>query len=245
MYDGAIRDQGAGLIRDGWPDAHVAATLGVPRTTVRDWRLAQSPAFAACLCPRCWHRTRRLSWTSGDYAELLGLYLGDGHILRVGRSFRLRISLDARYPVIVADTRALLRRGFPANRVGATSRDNGATQIVSVDHIHLPCLLPQHGPGRKHERRITLEPWQHEHVRQAPWRFLKGCIRSDGCVFVNRTGRYHYLSYDFSNRSSDILDLFERTCGDVGVQCRRYERHIRVYRRASVAALLRHVGSKA
>ena len=64
-------------------------------------------------------------------------------------------------------------------------------------------------------------------------------------MFVNRTGRYHYLSYDFSNRSSDILDLFERTCGDVGVQCRRYERHIRVYRRASVAALLRHVGSKA
>ena len=74
---------------------------------------------------------------------------------------------------------------------------------------HLTCLFPQHGAGKKHERRIALEPWQQELVAAAPWAFLRGCIRSDGSVFVNRTGRYEYLSYDFCNLSQDILGLFE------------------------------------
>ena len=75
-----------------------------------------------------------------------------------------------------------------------------------------PCLFPQHGPGKKHHRRIVLEAWQQTIVESAPWAFLRGCIRSDGCVFINRTGRYEYLSYGFANHSSDILDLFESIC---------------------------------
>jgi hypothetical protein len=56
------------------------------------------------------------------------------------------------------------------------------------------CHFPQAGPGKKHERPIVLEPWQAAIVEAEPWRFLRGCIRSDGCVFINRTGRYEYLS---------------------------------------------------
>jgi len=74
--------------------------------------------------------------------------------------------------------------------------------------------------------------------------FLRGCIRSDGCVFVNRTGRYEYLSYGFSNYSSDILDLVESTCLAQGLRPRRYARAIRLNRREDVARLLRHVGMK-
>jgi hypothetical protein len=240
-----VRERARALHREGASDAAVAAELGLPRSTVRDWRLGPSPAVLSDVCPRCWRRSRPIRSDAADYAEALGLYLGDGHILRIGRSHRLRVSLDARYPIIVADAEALLTRMFPANRCGRAQRDHGATQIVSVDHGHLPCLFPQHGPGRKHERAIRLEPWQQATLGDAPWSFLRGCIRSDGCVFVNRTGRYRYLSYDFANRSRDILDLFEQTCSRVGVDCRRYDRHIRVYRRASVAALVEHVGLKA
>jgi hypothetical protein len=182
---------------------------------------------------------------AADYSELLGLYLGDGHILAVGRSHRLRISLDARYPGIVDDARSLLTRVFPANVVGETVRDGGSCRIVSVNHRHLPCLFPQHRTGsRKHERPIVLEHWQHAAVKAAPWRFLRGCIRSDGCVFVNRTGPYRYVSYDFSNRSTDILDLFASACGLVGVEFRRYQHRVRIYRRASVGLMLDHVGTK-
>jgi hypothetical protein len=112
------------------------------------------------------------------------------------RSQRLRLSLDAKYPRIIAEAEARLRRVFPACQVGRVVADRGSTVVLWVYHRHLACLFPQHGPGKKHERPMELEAWQTGLVAEAPWSFLRGCIRSDGCSFVNRTGRYSYLSYE-------------------------------------------------
>ncbi len=108
----------------------------------------------------------------------------------------------------------------------------------------MTCLFPQHGAGKKHERQITLEPWQHDLVAAAPWAFLRGSIRSDGSVFVNRTGLYEYLSDDFCNLSQDILGLFEDVCLKLGLRPRRTSSRVRLNRRADVAALVGHVGLK-
>ena len=175
---------------------------------------------------------------------MLGLYLGDGHISDGERTQRLRICLDARYRTIVEETDALLRRCFPDNPVGRVLVHDGAEAVLHVYCNHLACLFPQHGPGKKHDRPIVLEAWQQSIVTAAPWAFLRGCIRSDGCVFVNRTGRYEYLSYGFANHSSDILDLVETTCLEQGLRPRRYARAIRLNRREDVARLLEHVGVK-
>jgi hypothetical protein len=179
------------------------------------------------------------------YAELLGLYLGDGHISNHARSQRLRLFLDAKYPRIVDDAEAILRATLPFNRVGRIAAEEGRMTIVWAYSAHLTCLFPQHGQGKKHERPITLEPWQGALVDAAPWAFLRGCVRSDGCVFINRTGPYEYLSYDFSNHSEDILGLFERTCLALGLHPRRTPRKIRLNRREDVARLVEHVGRKA
>jgi hypothetical protein len=101
---------------------------------------------------------------------------------------------------------------LPENRVGRVVFRDGGVVVVHVYCGHLACLFPQHGPGKKHERPVLLEDWQRTIVEGEPWSFLRGCIRSDGCVFVNRTGRYEYLSYGFANYSADILDLVESTC---------------------------------
>jgi hypothetical protein len=185
-----------------------------------------------------------MRFTAGDYAELLGLYLGDGCISATGRAYRLRISLDAAYPVIISDTVALVERCFPHNPVDQVVKDGGSCIVVSVYSLHLPCLLPQAGPGKKHLRRIVLEPWQLAAVAGAPWRFLRGCIRSDGCAFVNRTGPYEYLSYSFDNCSTDILMLFEAVAESLGLRPRRTARQVRINRRAAVALMERCVGLK-
>jgi hypothetical protein len=120
--------------------------------------------------------------------------------------------------------------------------------------LRMPCLLPQHGPGLKHLRLIELEPWQRELLDVAPWPFIRACIRTDGCSFINRTDihrdvPYEYLSYQFSNMSTDIVDLFLEACARVGV-CTRANRRsnglwsVRINRRESVALLLEHVGEK-
>jgi hypothetical protein len=240
----AIHQEALALIAAGINDCEISRRLGVPRTTVRDWRAPRYAPRPREACWRCWRPTRPAMFTPADYAELLGLYLGDGHITRLARTERLRIFLDARHGTIVSDTDALLRRCFPANRLGRFHPADTRMVVLWVYFGHHSCLFPQHGPGKKHERRIVLEPWQQELVAAAPWALLRGLIRSDGCVFINRTGKYEYLSYCFDNDSSDIRNLFVDTCRMVGVDCRPAGTSVRIYRRASVALMLEHVGIK-
>ncbi len=53
--------------------------------------------------------------------------------------------------------------------------------ITTVSWKHWPCLFPQHGPGRKHERDLVLADWQWEIVERHPADFLRGLFHSDGC----------------------------------------------------------------
>jgi hypothetical protein len=138
----------------------------------------------------------------------------------------------------------LVDRCFACNAVGVSRSAKGTTTIVGVYSIHLPCLFPQHGPGLKHKRQIRLEPWQWRTVETAPLNFLRGCIRSDGCYFVNRTGRYSYPSYCFTNFSADIRGLFTAACDIAGIRYTFAKNSVRIYRRQSVAVLERAVGAK-
>ncbi len=246
VYSYTVKNAALELIAAGHNDCEVGRRLGIPRTTVRDWRRpTYTPKPATAICPRCWRPSwRRIGFTEPDYSELLGLYLGDGHIVRTGRSDRLRLFLDSRYAEIIADAEALLRRCFAEHSIGRFTKRQ-TTTILSLYCTHLACLFPQHGPGRKHLREIRLEPWQSETLKREPWRFLRGCIRSDGCVFVNRTGPYSYISYQFSNHSPDILGLFTLACDLVGIEYRAYSQSVRINRRASVALMQEHVGGKA
>jgi len=175
---------------------------------------------------------------------LLGIYLGDGCISRAGRTFRLRLSLDARHPGVIRDARAVLQRGFACNQVGTVQADGGSTVVLSVYNSHLPCLLPQHGPGLKHLRPIALEPWQQRILDLTPYDFIRGCIWSDGCTFINRTGPYEYLTFDFCNSSEDIRRLFVEACETVGIECRANADRVRINKRAVVERLAAEIGTK-
>jgi hypothetical protein len=243
MHPAATRAAALDLVAAGLNDCQIARRLGIPRTTIRDWRRRPSRAVRAT-CPRCRRPARPCRFEAADYAELLGLYLGDGHITAMPRTQRLRLFLDTRHARIVAETRALLRRCFPEYRTGVQLSHGGSMAVLWTYSGHLTCLFPQHGPGKKHARPIALEPWQNDIVAAEPWAFLRGCIRSDGCVYINRTGPYEYLSYCFDNLSADIRGLFAATCSRVGVEYRLNGTSVRVYRRASDQLLLDHVGLK-
>jgi hypothetical protein len=244
-----VRFEAHALFAQGMGDRDIAKMLRVPLRTVRDWRRCPNGrGRARRTCPRCWRPSKRISFEGEDYTELLGLYLGDGSLSSHTRTARLRIHLDASYPQIVEDTRVLLERCFPENCVGMIHEEGGAMVSVSLYSTHLCCLLPQHGEGKKHERDLRLESWQRVLVEETPWGLLRGLIRTDGCVFTNRTGRYRYLTYDFSNKSEDIIRLFTMAAGLVGVQhrttCWRGLWRVRINKRASVQRMLAHIGTK-
>jgi LAGLIDADG-like domain/Homeodomain-like domain len=256
MHPPEVRATVLELVDAGLNDCEVSRRTGIPRRTVRDMRRYRDeprcrngglPVLTET-CPRCWRWAKPMRFTAEDYAELLGLYLGDGSISEYARTTRLRIALDAKYPTIVNEAKQLLERCFPSNNVHVWARRDNCLSI-SIYSSHLVCLFPQHGPGMKHARRISMERWQLAAINAAPWAFLRGCIRTDGSVFINRTGPYEYLSYDFGNRSEDIVRLFVSVCralqlGQRVSRDRRGQWHVRINRRENVARMLEHVGVK-
>src|SRR5262245_51638996 len=109
MHAAHLRIAALELAGQGVNDCEIARRLEVPRTTVRDWRRPSRPRVRAIeYCSRCWGTTKPVRPAAPDYAELLGLYLGDGHISPFARTKRLRIYLDARYSTVVEETHALL-----------------------------------------------------------------------------------------------------------------------------------------
>ena len=81
-----------------------------------------------------------------------------------------------------------------------------------------PLLFPQHGPGRKHQRKIELVLWQEEIVDRFPREFLRGLIHADGCRVLNRVNGKDYPRYLFDQVSNDIRRLFCEACDRLGIE---------------------------
>jgi Homeodomain-like domain-containing protein len=172
VHSATLRDRALALVAEGVNDCEIARRLGVPRTTVRDWRTPRYVPRAGRergICPRCWRPTPRIAFSDADYAELLGLYLGDGHITVLARTERLRLSLDASYPTMNDEIEALLRRCFPDNRVGRVLFDAGSTVVLHVYSSHLSCLFPQTDLARSTSARSRSSPG-----RPIEWRPHRG-----------------------------------------------------------------------
>ncbi len=118
---------------------------------------------------------------------------------------------------------------------------------------HWPCPFPRHGPGKKHTRKITLQPRQHKIVARFGEQFVHGLIHSDGSRPVNRVRHtldggerwYEYSRYVFTNESADITALFTDAPDRLGIAWRRSNRtNISVARRKAVTRLDEFVGPK-
>ncbi|MFI8461711.1 helix-turn-helix domain-containing protein [Kitasatospora sp. NPDC085464] len=256
----SLRDQAVHLLRRGFSNADVARRLKVPIGTVGAWKRydlskrGKAPGRKRSTCPHCYGD----ELSRAAYAYLLGLYLGDGHILlpnEYRRAQSLQITCDDKWPGIMDSVEQAMRIVLP-NNTPCRVRRTGCRD-VKVYSNHLTCLFPQHGPGKKHERTIALEPWQQEIVDAHPWEFLRGLIHSDGCRITNWatrtvagvTKRYEYPRYFFTNTSTDIIGLFTATLDAVGVRWRNASRsnggfNISIARRDSVALMDAHIGPK-
>lgn len=236
-----------GLTRLGLTDVEVSRRTGIPRSTVRDWRHGRVPGKGpnghAKRCPICDDDGGGVP--EADYAYLLGMYLGDGCVSRGPRTYILRISLDVAYPAIVGSCRQAMQAVRPANRVRVSRSRQCRCNIVSAYSSHWPCLFPQAGPGRKHERPIRLVSWQEQIVARERELFIRGLIHSDGCRVVANDRGVKSVRYHFSNKSEDIKRIFCDSLDALGIAWTRpCDREIAVYRKASTARLDEFVGPK-
>lgn len=233
------------LLAIGMNDCAITRETGVPRPTVRDWRrrpphkLPRPTATSPCGVAHDFTAV-----PAAEYSYLLGLYLGDGCISRSRRVWRIRIVLDAKYPAIIDRCREAIDSVMPGQRAAVKKMPTNCFE-VGLYSKHWPCLLPQHGPGRKHNRLIALEPWQQALVDQATEDFVCGLIHSDGCRVVANDRGVRSIRYHFSNRSKDIIGLFTAALDQLGIPWTRSTKYIvSVYRKAATARLDEFVGPK-
>lgn len=256
MYDMSTRKRALTLVTQGRSLNSVSKELGVSRFAIRSWQGRIEPIGRADRsCPRC-QEVPVPPEAPAAYAYLLGLYLGDGciNLHRRGVYF-MRIALDNAWPGVIDECEAAMRSVRPANSVCRVKKQGCVA--VTGSSKHWPCLFPQHGPGKKHERLIALEPWQQAIVDAHPWEFVRGLIHSDGCRITNWTTRmvggerkrYEYPRYFFTNVSDDIRRLFTDTLEKLGIEWTHCTRNgnpynISVAKKAHVALLDIHVGPK-
>ncbi|MGY1501634.1 helix-turn-helix domain-containing protein [Streptomyces sp. QTS52] len=254
-----VRQKAVTLLRGGAKNAEVARRLNVPLGTVGYWKHMDRAKRGECPGrhdPKC-HRCDGRELDEEAYSYLLGLYLGDGHISQYSehRVPNLMITCTESWTGLMDECERAMRAVFPDNSVCRVRRTGCSNVKVYSKHLH--CLFPQHGPGKKHDRRIALEPWQQDIVDAHPWAFIRGLIHSDGCRITNWTTRlvagerkrYEYPRYFFANKSDDIRKLFSDTLNKVGVEWTSLARgsdpfNISVARKASVALMDIHVGPK-
>ncbi|MFE9610539.1 helix-turn-helix domain-containing protein [Streptomyces sp. NPDC006012] len=256
QHSPSIRAHAVALLRQGVPNRTVAEQLNIPRGTIGWWRSEDRRTRGEKYvrptdCPRCTTH----DFDEAAYAYLLGLYLGDGHIISKRKQHHLSIFCNATQTGLISAAEQAMHRVMPLPSV-SQRHTQGCVEVKSYTE-HWICMFPQHGPGKKHERRIALEPWQQEIVDTHPWAFVRGLIHSDGCRITNWTTRtvggerkrYEYPRYFFTNKSDDIRKLFTDTLDAVGVGWTTLARgsdpfNISVARRASVALMDVHVGPK-
>jgi hypothetical protein len=232
------------LIAAGLNDCEIARITGIPRRTVLDWRHGRPPRRSASTgCDTC-HGIPP-SPPQSEYAYLLGLYLGDGCISRSPRSYRIRFALDAAYPGIIDRCAEALETIRPGKHAWRGPRRDSRCVEVSMYWNHWPCLIPQHGDGPKHLRRIALVPWQQAIVESEPRWFVRGLIESDGCRILANDRGIKSVRYHFSNRSEDIKKLYCESLDAPGITWTRpCAKQVAVYRRSAVALLDEFIGPK-
>jgi len=194
--------------------------------------------------------------TQRVYAYILGIYLGDGNITKVRSVYRIRITLDARYPDIIKTCSEAIQTLLPENQIGIVKRyyrERLSCVDVSCFYKFWPDLLPQHGIGSKHDREIRLEEWQQRIVDTYPLEFFRGLYHSDGSRFSNVVKGKDYPRYQFTNISDDIRRMFCETSDKLGLhwtlkhrrsQARDHATDVFISKRKDVEYLDRVVGPK-
>jgi hypothetical protein len=216
-----IKDSGMSII-------DMSILLQVPKTTIRDWVSGRSgskylktisseepidPVLQLTQLNPSLSNEERYS----IYSFILGLYLGDGCIVKIRTTKRFGITLDKKYDKLnslVIDSFGKLFGKSPY--VHDRSLRKGIKNNCIDVYYHSKSvgnIFPHEGVGKKHLREISIAEWQHEIID--PVNIVKGLIFSDG--YYSKCRGRDFIGFD--NRSLDICNILIRYLGILGINC--------------------------
>ena len=158
------------------------------------------------------------------YSYILAVYLCDGCIsyYKTFRAPSIRLYNDSKYVKNNNCRAEELQKILPDNSVNIHKHSVSNCVIISAYSRKLSDLFPQHGSKMKHTRKLIFTNWQLKIIQEFPKEFIKGCIESDGCIYVQTVNNKQYKRYSFSNKSQDIIDLFLYSLSLVGITSKKW-----------------------
>ena len=144
-------------------------------------------------------------------AYLIGIALGDGNLSNPnGRAVRLRISCDAKYPMLIEEIMNSISSILPNNRVSKIIRKKyGCIDISTYSNYWEKILGWKCGNGSKIVQNVSIPKWIHNKPKYIiPC--LRGLFQTDGSIYVDRG----YTMVNFTNHtpqlSSEVFRLIEK-----------------------------------
>lgn len=216
MYDIKIIQKVLQDFKSGKNKSQLSREYNIPRPTLRYW--IKKDTNGESMTQRksdipIEYIIEKIKKNKEMYNYILGIYLGDGHISPNKNSYKLRIVMDSKYPNLVHETRICLRNFFESP-VSVNSREG--CKVISVFDKNLPKYFPQHGFGKKHDRKIILSDFQIENISYSD--LLKGLWLTDGSYYLRKN---KYEAYNFTNKSIDIVSIFEKCLNSLSISYRK------------------------
>lgn len=218
------------LHEEGFNKSQISKLTAIPRGTVRDI-IKRYNGYVSQLAEEvdskstCWGFESLRSYQLKSYSYLLGMYLGDGYIVKEPRTYKLRVFLDKKYPLVIEKVKSSMNDIFPQNKVGMVYYSGHVE--VNFYSKGIIRLFPQYGLGKKHERDVSLSEEQREIVKKYPWDFLNGLLHSDGSRDENYSSKYKkktYARYLFTNKSQDICESFRFICNLLEIEFKEHSK---------------------
>jgi hypothetical protein len=216
--------------KNGLTNTEISKISGIPRTTLNYWKLNKIKKEK----PKFKHFDNN-DWIK-SYNYLLGMYLGDGYIIKIRRVFSLKIYNDIKYDKLNEYIYNTIKKIFPLNNIMKQKRQNHIITYVYSNTI--PELFPQLGKGLKKNRKIKLYDWQKNII---DYKYLfSGLLHSDGSIYYDRK----YKMCCFGNTSKDILKIFKLCCNKLNLKFTETNNKIFIRNRSNIKWIDENIGDK-
>jgi DNA-binding transcriptional regulator WhiA len=143
-------------------------------------------------------------------AYIIGVSLGDGNLSNPnGRTIRLRITCDNKYPEIKREIIESLQTLLPNNRVSLVSSDKDTYCNISVYSNKLKDMIPWSvGKGSKFEQQATVPDWI-KADEKLTCHCLRGLIQTDGSIYLDRGYRMINFTNNIQPLAHDVKNMME------------------------------------
>ena len=147
-------------------------------------------------------------------AYVIGIALGDGNLSNPnGRAVRLRITCDAKYPLLAEEIISNLQLVFPTNKIGIVrpTKKNTFFNISLYSNTLLRLMPWQAGRGSKFSQNAHIPLWIRKDKMLSKV-CLKGLLQTDGSIYRDRG----YLMVNFTNHTHILAKEVEKMIIELG-----------------------------